>query len=232
MISTRRHTFQRCMLALALSGWAVLSQAAAISELKNTGADSTSGTQDLNYFLSASPGTAVISGGHGWDAASIHPLWALNTAASQWLTPEQNGEASLDPTTAGVYTWKLSFDLTGFDQATASFSARYRTDNAGSVALNGTSLGADILHPGNYSDADLWKTFSAAAGSGLFQTGINVLSFTVRNEPQTFGNPSGLRVEFDSSNVVSTVPEPEALGLALAGWGVVAAFSLRRRQTR
>jgi PEP-CTERM motif len=232
MISSSRLTLQRCIAALALSSCAVLSQAASISGLKNTGADSAAGAQDLNYSLSTNSGTTVITGGRGWDAATINSLWVQNDANSQWLTPLQNGEASLDPTVTSVYTWKLSFDLTGFDVTTASFAARYRTDNAGTASLNGTNLGADIVPPGNFRDIDAWQSFGAAAGSGLFQAGINVLTFTVQNDAQLEGNPSGLRVEFDSSNVVSAVPEPEALGLALAGLGVLSAFTLRRRNSK
>jgi PEP-CTERM motif len=232
MISLSRLTLQRCIATLALSGCAVLSQAASISGLKNTGADSAAGAQDLNYSLSTTSGTTVITGGRGWDAATINPLWAVNDATSQWLTPLQNGEASLDPAVTSVYTWKLSFDLTGFDEATATFAARYRTDNAGTVLLNGTNLGANILPPGNFAGGNPWTAFSALAGSGLFQAGINVITFTVQNDAQLEGNPSGLRVEFDSSNVVTAVPEPEALGLALAGLGVLSAFTLRRRSSK
>ncbi len=219
----------RSFAVLSLLSATVFAQAASIGGLKNTGADSASGSQDLNYALVGSPTTALIIGGYGWDAASINAAWDANNATSQWLTPEQDGNASLDPTVSGFYTWKLKFDLTGFDSSTASFSARYRTDNAGTVSLNGTNLGANITDPQSYSSSVPWMAFSAS--SPLFVSGVNELTFTVQNDFQPVGNPSGIRVEFLSS-MVSAVPEPEGLVLAMAGIGLLSLSASRTRRTR
>jgi hypothetical protein len=216
----------RSIAVLTLLSLTALAQAASIVGLKNTGADSASGSQDLNYALVGSPTTALIIGGYGWDAASINAAWDSNNAISQWLTPEQDGNASLDPTVSGFYTWKLKFDLTGFDSSTASFSARYRTDNAGTVSLNGTNLGANITDPQSYSSSVPWMVFTAL--SPLFVAGVNELTFTVQNDFQPVGNPSGIRVEFVSS-MVSAVPEPEGLILAVAG---ICLFSLSSATNR
>ena len=64
----------------------------------------------------------------------------------------------------------------------------------------------------------------------MFNAGVNVLQFTVTNFGQPTGNPSGLRVEFLSSETgVGAIPEPAAWAMLIAGFGLVGAVARRRR---
>jgi hypothetical protein len=228
---------------MKLSGWVlgglVLAsasvQAVPIAGLVNTGVGA-SGSVDTNYkFTVATPGSTATGTPCGsemcgvvTDDANGFPLdpWLLNSAssASKWLTPTILQSQSYDPSTPGKYNWTLTFDLSGFDATTASFSGRFLSDNNSSISLNinnsiGVSSANSFLN---------WAAFTVGPNSTYFQSGINTVVFEVTNGAQATGNPTGLRVEFLASNV-SPVPEPEGYALGLAG--MAAMVGLMRRRT-
>ena len=137
--------------------------------------------------------------------------WLANTATSSWLTPTANQGESFDPSANGLYTWTTTFNLNGYDATTASLSGQFAADNSAVVYLNGNLIGTS-------SGFSSWSAFSATASS--FVAGVNTLSFVVTNQAQDFGNPTGLRVEFLSSNVAA-VPEADSYALMLAGLGLM-----------
>jgi PEP-CTERM motif len=115
----------------------------------------------------------------------------------------------------------LQFSLAGFNAATASFTGRFAADNkVDSILLNGFDIGSG----GSFKT---WTSFTSTGAS--FLAGLNTLDVVVRNFRQNGGNPSGLRVEFTSSDV-SAVPEPASWAMLIAGFGLVGAASRRRRQ--
>jgi hypothetical protein len=180
--------------------------------LVNTGTV-TSGSIDTNYALNGTGFGYVSSNG-------TFPLagdWMANTTVSKWITPSLNQGDSFDATSNGTYSWKLNFDLTGFNASTASFSGQFAADNSAIVKLNGVQLGTS----GGFRN---FSAFSAASG---FNSGANTLEFVVTNLAQNGGNPTGLRVEFTASNVTA-VPEPETYAMLLAGLGLMGAISRRR----
>ena len=121
---------------------------------------------------------------------------------------------------SGTYTWNLSFNLTGFDATTASFTGRFAADNSAVVKLNGITIGT----------SSGFSSFSSFAAHSGFNAGVNVLSFVVTNVcRQSSGNPTGLRAEFLTSSVTA-VPEPETYALLLAGLGLIGAAARRRKQ--
>ena len=202
--------FSAAIAAVALL--AVPASAATITGLTNTGLDA-----DANGIDDA----WTLNGGSAYIGNPINPSWQANDATSSWLTPTANGNADLDPSAPGLYSYTLSFSLAGFDPASASFSGRFAVDNTvDDILLNGVSIGSG----GSCCTFASGGTFSAASG---FVAGTNTLTFTVRNFAQSSGNPSGLRVEFLNS-AVTAVPEPAAWALMIGGFGLVGAASRRR----
>ena len=186
-----------------------------ISGLFNTGSGIGAGTQDTNYALSYTGAdanaVAAAATGFGFEGTNIHSAWLANTAAAQWLTPLSAAQTSFDASSNGIYTWSLTFDLTGFDASSASFSGQWATDNSGVMKLNGTQL---LNNSGGFGG---WSTFSDAGGT--FNAGLNTIDFIVTNFQQNGGNPTGLIVDFQNShvNVRTSVPEPTTLALLSLG---------------
>lgn len=216
------------LLAAALLSSAIFApytaaQAASISGLHNTGLGA-AGDSDSHYTLKAQssdtwiPATKpVITIDNVWP---ISP-WMANSNTSKWITPTANQGQSFDGWDTGYYTYSLSFDLSGYNAATAAFSGRVAADNFVTVLLNNHVVGT-----GNgFSD---WSSFSSGAGGSAFVSGVNKLDFVVTNWAQNGGNPTGLRVEFDASSVAA-VPEPETYALMLGGLALVGAVARRRK---
>ncbi len=215
---------QKLLVVVAIAALP-LQQAAAvpISGLLNTGASFSAGQQDTNYALTKSGGggPAIGAFGYEWSGSGFPaPHWMANNASSQWLTPLANAGQTFDAGSSGIYTWSLTFDLTGFAASTASFSGQWATDNTGVAKLNGTTLANPS---GGFGS---WSSFSSSGGT--FLAGLNTLDFIVTNSQQNGGNPTGLRVEFLSSDVRASVPEPTTLGILAIGLAGIG-FSRRKR---
>lgn len=199
------------MAAILATSSFLSAHAASITGLVNTGSF-VSGAQDTNYSLNGT-GFGYVTQDNIWPVGA----WIANTTTSKWITPLANQAASFDPVTKGTYTWSLSFNLAGFDAATASFTGKLAADNSAVVLLNGKSIGS----------ANGFKSFSNFGAASGFNSGLNTLDFVVTNDGQSTGNPTGLRVEFTASNV-TPVPEPETYAMLLAGLGLMGVISRRR----
>jgi len=216
-LSMKRTLIAAAFAAATLAGSA---HAAAINGLVNTG-KADQGQQDTNYAL-----TAVISdtatGAYGYVSHDnqwpINP-WLGNDDTSRWITPTARQDQSLDASASGSYTFHLSFDLTGFNAASAGFSGRFSADNAAEIKLNGVTIATG-------TGFTSWHEFGATSG---FVAGVNSLDFVLTNFAQGSGNPAGLRVEFTESNIAA-VPEPETYAMLLAGMGLVGFAARRRKQ--
>lgn len=191
----------------------VSAHADTITGLVNTGTGA-SGTADTNYVLNGNT-TGYVTQNNVWP---IGP-WLANSATSKWITPTKNQAQSFDATANGTYIWNLTFDLSGYNPATASFSGRFAADNSATVSLNGTQIGTSAG----------FGSFSSFAASSGFGSGLNTLSFVVTNLKQNGGNPTGLRAEFLASSVTA-VPEPETYAMLLAGLALMGAVARRRKQ--
>ena len=205
---------------LVLLCFSSLSIGGPINGLVNTGAGFSAGQQDNNYQLTT---LNDIGGDFGFVSSNsnwpIRGPWLNNTTSSSWLTPTNNAAQSLDPFDNGIYTWSLSFDLSGLDASTASFSGRWAADNLGIARLNGQEISS-------INGFRNWSSFDSSGAS--FFAGLNTLEFEVTNLAQTRGNPTGVRVEFLSSNI-DTVAVSEPSTLALFGIGLAGLFAARRR---
>jgi len=233
---------QACLVRASLSLLAVFglsvpanADASTIAGLWNTGVDNSGavladGALDSHYSFVSLTGTAQgssVYAGVGTPMPIQVPFWLANTATSRWITPTANAYDSYDPNQLGWYQFSLNFDLTGFDQATASFSARWAVDQGGSVLLNGLQLAEVGNDPFNLNDFTTFNTWHAFVANNGFLPGMNVITFSVGNPPQASGNPIGLRVEFIDS-FVEPVPVPGAAWLL--GSGLMGLLGLRRRK--
>lgn len=107
--------------------------------------------------------------------------WVANSTTSKWIAPRGNTAEA----TAGNYIYRLEFDLSGFEPATAVITGRWATDNEGlDIRLNGIST-----RNRNYAQSREYTTFTI---TNAFRAGTNTLDFAVFNAGQ---NPTGLRVD-------------------------------------
>ena len=174
-----------------------VSDAVPIPGLFNTGVsdDNTllpDGATDPHYTLIASadpsfpgPLTKVVN-------SSGYPIppWIANGPNSKWIAPRADEITS--PT--GIYTYRITFDLTGLDHSSAVITGQWTTDNDGvDILINGMSTG--FTTPG---DAFAQGFFLFTIGSG-FVPDTNTLDFVVHNGVPGGDNPTGLRVELSGT---------------------------------
>jgi hypothetical protein len=210
------------LVALAIAGFAPAAQADVITGLYSTGVDNagvaTSGVvADGHWTLNGGPAYASTVNG-------VWPIgaWVSDTTASQWITPTTNAAQSFDMSTNGFYSYSLAFNiLSTQNPLTASFSGQFAVDDrVTSITLNGTTL-----FLGSEGDHNVWTDFVASSG---FVSGLNTLTFTVENIGFAGSNPTGLDVDFLTSNV-SAVPEPATWLMMILGFAGVGFLSYRRR---
>ena len=143
------------------------------------------GAVDPHWQVVSAPASSGFVTPNGAIVATPHPVYVGNDAVggpgSSWIGIRSKLALA---SAAGTYVYRTTFDLSGFDPATAALTGRLAVDNSiVDVVLNGTSLGAA---GGQFRD---WTPFQVDSG---FADGVNVLDLVVSN----FGaDPSGLRVE-------------------------------------
>lgn len=159
-------------------------------EMFNTGVTSTrtlaaGGSVDPHYALIQSAEATLP----GPDAIVVSQIatgfWLGDNGTSQWIAPseDQRYPGATPCNASGVYVYRTSFDLTGFESSTARVTGGWAADNAGTnIYLNGNGLG---LTAGGYG------TLSPFVIDSGFLPGVNTLDFEVND----FGCPNGLRVE-------------------------------------
>jgi hypothetical protein len=197
-------------LSLLATGLAL---SAPIPKLYNTGVNDAGNplpdaTVDPHYTLLESPdaeypGPNTYTLEPGWPVAPAGP-WIADSAASRWIAPRARQSVG---NAAGSYTFRTTFDLTGFDPARARITGRWTSDNTGmDIVLNGNSLG--ISQPGNFG---VFSEFTIETG---FVAGTNTLDFLVFNAGDAV-NPIGLRVEMIGT--VEVAGEPPRIVTAPVG---------------
>ncbi len=202
-------------LTLAFAGAA----SAANVTVHNTGLDAAGnalaagdGQTDGNYTIVSS----TLSGVNAGPAATYYnSAYVADNAGSRWISYSGSPFVGV-----GYATFQTTFDLTGFNAATAQLSGLWGVDNEGDILLNGVSIAS--LTGTVFSSFDSLHAFSAASG---FLSGVNTLTFEVHDTgaPMAFRTDS-LVVTAD----VAGVPEPAAWALMLSGFALIGA-TLRRR---
>lgn len=203
--------------ALALTTTA---HAAAIVGLFNTGVDNSgnalvggNGMADPHYKITSTTDPTAGVGNYG--VTYFNPAYLSENANSRWISTTAAGGGG------GITRFEITFDLTGFNAATATISGGTAADNEVNVYLNGlfiqtNNAGYGVLTP-----------FSTSTG---FISGINTLAFQLLDP----GVPGALRVDqlrgtADLGNV-NPVPEPTSWALMIIGFGVIGS-TMRRRVT-
>jgi hypothetical protein len=199
--------------------------AATITTLFNTGVDSTGtplphGTVgDSHYSLISVPSgstsaTRIITSAGGFP---IGPYIGDNTL-SAWIGPNNDDDLN-GP--VGAYTYRTTFDLTGFNPSTASIMGGWTTDNDGlDILINGTSLGFTTPFT---AFASGFFAFSVTSG---FVSGVNTLDFVVSNG----GGPTALRVEATGTASPATSPVPIPAAAWLFGSALLGLTGISRRK--
>lgn len=219
------------VFSCGVAGWAV-SEFQPIATIFHTGVGTNGailppGQPDPHYELAVSayssnpPPPAIAA-----TVMQNHPAWVANDTLSRWIGAVSNGTANLP---AGLYRFRTSFDLTGYDTNGLQIVLQMAADNAvTNVALNGVSNGF------NY-------TGHAAFGPVLtltngFVDGTNTLEVVTMNAG-TSASPAGFRLRA-SGAAVRTVPTNTVLATSATTYcfrttflatGPVATASLRLR---
>lgn len=182
----------------------------------STGVDATGvvlddGMVDPHYTLTTNATDSAVSEAVVHDS-TIFPIvtgpWLANSASSKWIGPKFNTVDAL----GGDYVYEVSFDLTGFDPATAIVLGGWATDNGGTdIRLNGTSLG--LVNSAQFAVLTPFEL------SGGFSAGINTIEFLVNNaaDGYTALRVEGLRVgAIRSASAPSVTIEATATGVRVA----------------
>jgi hypothetical protein len=145
---------------------------------------------------------------------------------ARWIWANASGVAG----TNSPYTFRLTFDLTGFNPATAILSGAWGVDNDGAILLNGTTpLGTGALTLDGGAVTDNFATFHSFQITGGFIPGVNVLDVQATD----LGVIGGLNVNslvLTATPALSpAVPEPSTLLMLAVGIVAAAGHGLRRR---
>jgi hypothetical protein len=143
------------------------------------------GSVDPHYKLIVSPDSTFTGPDAIVTTHIAEGYWVPQSATAKWIapSPHQSYPGATPCNASGTYAYRTTFDLTGFDPATARITGQWGADNSGTaVRLNGVSLG---ITAASYSPL---TAFTISSG---FAAGMNTLEFELLD----LGCPSGLRVE-------------------------------------
>jgi hypothetical protein len=167
----------------------------------NTGVDSNAaklapGASDPHWYLVAGPGVPTPRA--PFVVTDQHPVGQyFATADSMWIGQDAAGLGDV----GSPYTFRLPFDLTGFDPVSVSISGAWGVDNDGTITLNGqapTGSGTFSLTGAVLDNFNVEHEFTITGG---FVAGPNTLDIQVTNA----GGPTGLNV---TRLTISGTPTP------------------------
>lgn len=185
------------------------------------------GSVDPHFTIIASP----TGPGNAFVVSAAPGAWVA-AGPGQWLSTQANANF-VSP--IGTYTFRTTFDLTGFDLSTVAILGSISADDWVQIFLNGADTGITLAGFGQRGQFGQFQTFSLTSG---FVSGINTIDFVVTNPgiPHPGGgelSPTGLRVGLQGVGALggpgpggpgSDVPEPATLllfGTGLAGLSIL-----------
>ncbi|MEN9726066.1 MAG: hypothetical protein RL434_432, partial [Pseudomonadota bacterium] len=202
---------------LSLSGFALVGAFAMLASnqthaatiaILNTGLDSdgnlaAGGSIDPRYQLVTSAGVGLSPSAALYvvqpdTGENDYPLnvWFNTGTDSQWLVPYSGaidkGNAATE-SAPGEFTYRYTFDLSGYDPSTARVQGRWAADNRGTdILINGISTGqvTDDTNP-DLAESQGFKDFTDFEVTAGFAQGENTLDF----ETENVADQVGLRVE-------------------------------------
>lgn len=189
--------------------------------LFNTGVDAggvplAGGSDDPHWSIIAGPGIT-----NPVPAVVLTSQFYVQSPDSVWVWRNASGQAGLDP-----FTFRLTFDLTGFDPTTAVITGSWGVDNTGEILLNGqsgASIGTGELSLPDVTGNNFYYFHDFTLNSG-FVAGINTLDFVVDDA----GSVGGLSVTNLVGAAASTAA-PEPTSLVMLGVGAIGLMGYIRR---
>jgi hypothetical protein len=145
--------------------------------------------------------------------------WVGDGPNSKWISPHanENDQGGGFSDALGDYTYRTTFDLSGYDPSTAVLIGQVSGDNTLKVLLNGQDTGYTSTNTTQYTSL---HPLTITSG---FVAGPNILDFVVTNTspdlpPPDQRNPTGLRVEF-STATANPAPAAGNLSYSVLGSG-------------
>jgi hypothetical protein len=156
----------------------------------SNGAKLPPGASDPHWRLVSGPGVAAPR------AAVVvteqHPLAQyFETADSMWIGQEAAGSSSV----GSPYTFRQSFNLTGYDPASARITGEWGVDNEGEITLNGQVPAGTGPFSLTGTVTDHFNVRNGFTITGGFVAGMNTLDIRATNTGGPFGlNVTGLTI--------------------------------------
>lgn len=228
---TRRQVLKKFGLGLLALMLATAPVPAQVPLTFNTGVDDSgvpldNYSVDPHFTLIVSPDPrfpgpdAVVVDDTLFPIATIN--WIASSATSKWIAPQGNQDYLSDPNNGdslGNYTYRTTFDLTGYDPELVRSVGQWTLDSGGiDILINGASTG-NTISTNPPIGAQWWHPFFISAG---FVQGTNTLDFLVYRMPwgvpvPTY-LPTGLRAEFVITNVAPPTLQISAASPRVLVW--------------
>jgi uncharacterized repeat protein (TIGR01451 family) len=137
------------------------------------------GTPDPHFALISAPYPSP----QAFVFKMIPDTYVANGTTSQWIGPGVNDFDVLNP---GDYTYRETFDLTGFDPSTVVIQGKLASDNDSKILLNGAPTGVSLVEGDVTSTSDFASLHPFVLNKG-FVAGLNTLVVVVHNDYSVTG---------------------------------------------
>lgn len=195
------------------------------------------GRDDYHYILVINPNGSIIPSvvEDSLNVPIVAGPWLANTATSKWVGPAFNTIAAVGETVDagagnGVYVYRTTVDLTGFDLSSVQIFGGWASDNNGlEISVNGVATGHTNAGFGGLAP------FTLTSANSTFVAGINEIDFHVLNATVALGYtglyvgglkgvgniPPGTAPHIAVDLVDTVVPHNTAACLAVAASGSI-----------